>query len=82
MVGLATLLTPSWKTVMAKKRQQELKEKRVRTAVTAIRSRPEWKAWAESLAEFDRAPSVNDLFDRALVAYARQVGFKEVAPKR
>jgi hypothetical protein len=67
--------------VMAKKKQ-EPKEQRVRTAVTAIRSRPEWKEWVERLADFERAPSLNDLFDRALVAYARQIGFKEVAPKR
>jgi hypothetical protein len=71
---------------MAKKKQdakdQDPKEQRVRTAVTAIRSRPEWREWVEGLAEFDRAPSLNDLFDRAVVAYARQIGYKAVAPKR
>ena len=67
---------------MARKKKEEPKEQRVRTAVTAIRSRPEWKDWVERLAEFDRAPSLNDLFDRAMVIYARHVGFNEVPPKR
>ncbi len=55
---------------------------RVRTGVLMIRGVPEWKAWAEELAEFDRAPSMNDLVDRALVVYARHVGFAKTAPKR
>jgi hypothetical protein len=70
---------------MARKKtggKDEPREQRVRTAVTAIRSIPEWKEWAERLAEFDRAPSLNELFDRALVHYARHVGFKESPPKR
>jgi hypothetical protein len=67
-------------TTMAKRKPAG--EHRVRTAVTAIRSRPEWREWVERLAEFDRCASLNELFDRALVAYGRQVGFKEVAPKR
>ena len=66
---------------MAKKKPG-YEEKRVRTAVIALRSRPEWRDWVERLAEFERTSSLNELFDRAIVAYARQVGFKEVAPKR
>jgi hypothetical protein len=66
---------------MAKKKPEQ-KEHRVRTAVIALRSRPEWRDWVERLAEFERTSSLNELFDRAIVAYARQVGFKEVAPKR
>jgi hypothetical protein len=61
---------------MAKKKPEQ-KEQLVRTAVIALRSRPEWRDWVERLAEFERTPSLNDLFDRVIVAYARQVGFKE-----
>jgi hypothetical protein len=43
---------------------------------------PDWKVWLEELAEFDRAPSVVDLIDRALVAYAREKQFPKVPPKR
>ncbi len=57
-------------------------ESRVRTGVILVRGVPEWKAWAEELADFDRAPSMNDLIDRALVAYARQVRFPKSAPRR
>ena len=55
---------------------------RVRSAAIMVRGRPEWKAWVERLADHARAPSLNDLFDRALVVYARHVDFEEVAPKR
>jgi hypothetical protein len=55
---------------------------RVRDATTNIRSTQEWKAWVDELADFDRAPSVNDLVDRALVSYAREVKFPKPAPKR
>ena len=36
----------------------------------------------ELFAEWDRAPSVSDLIDRALVAYARQQGYDKPIPKR
>ncbi len=55
---------------------------RVRDVATIIRSRKEWKDAIDRLAEFDRAPSVSDLFDRAIVTYARSVGFPEPIPKR
>ena len=55
---------------------------RVRSAVLMIRGTPEWKAWVEELAEADRSPSLNELIDRALVAYARQIKFPKSAPKR
>jgi hypothetical protein len=68
--------------VMAKKGAPKPEPNRVRSATTNLRSTPEWKEWAEKLAEHDRAPSLIELIDRALVAYARGVGFKDVAPKR
>jgi hypothetical protein len=52
-----------------------------RIATTPIRSTEAWKAWVEELAEFDRS-TVSDVVDHALVAYARQIGFQKVAPKR
>jgi hypothetical protein len=55
---------------------------RVRSAVLMIRGTPEWKAWVEELMEADRSPSLNELIDRALVAYARQIKFSKPAPKR
>jgi hypothetical protein len=55
---------------------------RVRDATTMVRSSQAWKEFVEKLADFDRSPSISDLFDRAVVAYARQVGFKEMPPKR
>jgi hypothetical protein len=46
-----------------------------------VRGSAEWKAWVERLAARDRA-SVADLTDRALAAYARQIGFAEEPPER
>jgi hypothetical protein len=52
-----------------------------RVATTPIRSTDAWKRWVDELAEFDRS-TVSDLVDHALVAYARQIGFPKVAPRR
>jgi hypothetical protein len=65
-----------------KKAGAKSEPERVRTAAIMLRGMPEWKDWVERLAEYDRAPSVNELADRAFVAYARAIGFKEAAPKR
>ncbi len=58
-----------------------------RIETVAIRSTPAWKAWLERLAEHDskirrQNPNVSDTADRAFVAYAREIGFLEVAPLR
>jgi hypothetical protein len=55
---------------------------RVRSVTTILRSRPEWRKWVEDLAAFDRAPSLVELMDRALVAYARGVKFPTPPPRR
>ena len=55
---------------------------RVRSAVTNIRSSPEWKAWLERLVEFHRSPSVADLVDDAVVLLARELKVPEAPPKR
>jgi hypothetical protein len=68
--------------VAKKKGSPKPQPRRIRSATTNIRSSPEWKEWVDGLAEFDRAPSVNELFDRALVAYAREIKYPKPAPKR
>jgi hypothetical protein len=52
-----------------------------RVAVIPVRSTEAWKAWVEELAEYDRS-TMSDVIDHALVAYARQIGFPKIAPKR
>jgi len=55
---------------------------KVRDAATMVRSSQAWKDSVERLADFDRAPSVSDLIDRAVAHYARAIGFPEPIPKR
>ena len=55
---------------------------KVRSAVLMVRGMPAWKAWVEELADHDRAGSIGDLLDRALVSYAREINFPKPAPKR
>ena len=69
--------------VMAKKKPGPKPDpSRTRDAVTMVRSTVAWKAAVDRMAEFDRAPSVSDLIDRAIAAYARTIGFPEPIPKR
>jgi hypothetical protein len=54
---------------------------------TNVRSGAAWKEWLEQLAEHDadarRADAnISETIDRALVLYAREIGFTKVAPKR
>jgi len=49
---------------------------RKQTAMTLVRSRPEWKAAVESLAEQDRCTSVSEFIDRAIAFYARAQGMQ------
>lgn len=60
---------------------------RVRESVTNVRSGTAWKEWLEQLAEHDadarRADAnISETIDRALVLYAREIGFTKVAPRR
>jgi hypothetical protein len=50
-------------------------------AMAPVRSTPEWGAWVGRLLEHERM-AWPDLVDKALVAYAQRVGFKEPAPRR
>jgi len=53
-----------------------------RIATVPIRCSEEWKAAVSELAAWDRAASLADLFDRAIVSYARERGYKVQIPKR
>lgn len=46
-----------------------------------VRGSAEWKQWLEELAEFDRS-TIADISDRAIAAYARQIGFPKPPPPR
>ena len=50
-------------------------------ALPAVRGSDEWGAWVQRLIEHDRS-SWPDLVDKAVVAYAKAVGFKESPPRR
>lgn len=53
----------------------------VRSVVNTFRSTPTWRDWVARLAEAERI-GVPDLIDRALVDYAKRVGFPDPPPKR
>ena len=46
-----------------------------------IRASNEWREWIRRAADHDRT-TVADFLDRAAAIYARQLGFKEMPPKR
>lgn len=70
--------------VVAKKKTSQPKPptRRVRNAVTLVRSTDPWKEAVEAFADWDRASSVSELVDRAIVAYARERGYDKPFPKR
>jgi hypothetical protein len=53
----------------------------VRSVVNTFRSTPDWRDWVARMADSERI-GVPDLIDRALVDYAKKVGFREPPPKR
>jgi hypothetical protein len=60
---------------------------KARGETSMVRSGREWKEWATRLAAFDAEarrtnPSLSDTIDRALVSYAKEIGFGEPAPRR
>lgn len=50
-------------------------------AGSALRGSESWVSWVKELQDFDRS-DWPDLADKALVAYARSIGFKPEAPRR
>lgn len=65
---------------MAKKKATPRPVHRIRTAVTNIRSVPEWKEWLSRFATAQRK-DVSDLVDDALMRMARAESY-ETPPKR
>lgn len=55
---------------------------KARTAAVMLRVNPEWKAWAEGLADHTRSSSFVEMIDDALVAYARDKKYPIPPPKR
>jgi hypothetical protein len=47
-----------------------------------VRSSEAWKEAVAALADWDRATSVSELIDRAIVEYARVRGYDKPIPKR
>jgi hypothetical protein len=50
-------------------------------AMPPVRGSEAWRGWVDRLIDHDRS-SWPDLVDKALVAYAKAVGFKEAPPRR
>lgn len=75
-------------TVMAKKKAnkvqkvEEIRETWSRKPlVFQMRGNPEWKAWVDRAAKFNRT-TVANLFDMAVSKFVRESGFKEEPPER
>ncbi len=67
--------------VMAKKKKIPADTWKSKPVAIQLRGAAEFKAWVQALADFD-ATDVSELTERALAAYARQIGFARVRPKR
>jgi hypothetical protein len=66
---------------MAKKTTAQQPASEPKRTVLTIKGSEEWKGWFERFADFLRTPG-STVVDHALVRYAREMGFKEEAPKR
>jgi hypothetical protein len=51
------------------------------SVIVSVRVSADFRAWLDELAEHERM-GLSDIFDRAVVDYARKVGFPKAAPKR
>lgn len=67
-------------TMAKKKAATRPQPNRTRSAVTNIRSTPEWKEWLTRFSDHVRK-DVTDAIDEAMLRYARAEGF-ELPPKR
>ena len=77
---MGELLVAKKKSVKAEPATERAEPNRVRSAVTNIRSSPEWKAWLQRFADHTRK-DLADVVDEALLRYARAEGFEQ-PPKR
>jgi hypothetical protein len=64
-----------------KKTGDRAKSTNVTPNAVVVRGCREWHEWLKELAEHDRT-SMAETIDRALIDYARKVGFKKGAPER
>jgi hypothetical protein len=51
------------------------------SVIVSVRVSADFRAWLDDLVEHERM-GLSDVFDRAIVDYARKVGFPKAAPKR
>jgi len=51
------------------------------SVIVSIRVATDYRDWLNRLADHERI-NTSDLIDRAITRYAREVGFKEMPPKR
>jgi hypothetical protein len=79
--GLLDMATIRADDTGGRKPKRKRRDTEPRPIALTIRGRQEWKGWVASLADFERI-SINELVDRALVRYAREVGYKTGAPER
>jgi hypothetical protein len=63
-------------------RKPQVDQDRIRNASTMVRSSEAWKLAIQEFAEWDRAPSVSDLVDRAILDYARSRKYDKPIPRR
>jgi hypothetical protein len=63
-------------------RKPQVDQDRIRNASTMVRSSEAWKLALQEFAEWDRAPSVSDLVDRAILDYARSRKYDKPIPRR
>jgi hypothetical protein len=68
--------------VMAKKRRVPNTENwKMKTIIAQLRGSVEFKEWLEKAAKVDRS-SVAMFLERAVVHYAKTIGYSEAAPER
>jgi hypothetical protein len=79
--GLLDMATTQAENSDGRKPKRKRRDTEPRPIALMIRGRQDWKEWVAALAASERI-SVNELVDRALVRYAREVGYKIGAPER
>lgn len=65
----------------SKAKKVEWTDRPKKPVVAQLRGEPDFKAWLERAAARDRN-SVSKFVERAVIAYARSIGFEEEAPER
>lgn len=66
---------------MARKTTTKVAPPDTRSIIVTLKGNPEFREWLNRLADHDRSTAVQ-VMERGVIAYAKQVGFTEPAPKR